>query len=467
MKRSRYYFKAVLMCVIAFLSSCQVSPQYTPPTTCAPVEWKRTQKCESSPPKVEHWWEVFNDCQLNYLEWQALTANYDLFAAFERVKQARALAGVSKSELYPHLNLEPFYINQGILYRLYGKQFRNIIREHRRTNQLPFVVNYELDLWGKLQRAYESALWNLGAEEEAFQGFLLILTTDLAASYFHLRSLDTEIVLFEATIQSRAKAYEIIKDRYEEKITDYSDVSRAEFEYKNTVAQCFRAQRLRDLEENKIAVLLGVPPSNFKIPPMQLQNYLPIIPEGLPSSILLRRPDIAEAERRIASKHASMGVAYASFFPSISLTGILGFSSPELRDFMSWKSRLWTMGANALQPIFDAGFLCSNLKFAVSKFREADDAYRQTVLKAFQDVEDALANLDGLKNEYESIEQAVRAAKTTYQIASDRYYTGVTFYLDVVDSERQELDSQRHLIALLGERYAATVQLIKALGGCW
>ncbi len=457
--------QAILLIIIPFLSCCQIGPKYYPPESYVPEEWKHSENTNQSIQNVDNWWEVFEDEKLNEIECQALRNNMNVYAAFERIIQARALAGIARSDTIPQLNLEPSYANEGILYMLYDPL--RIMREHRRRNQIPFTLNYEIDLWGKLEKAYESAALNVEAEIEAFNTSILMLTTDLASSYFRIRTLDADINFLKKTTQARKKAYEILKSRYDAKIINSSDVSRAEFEYKNTQAKYYKSLRLRDLEENKIAVLLGLPASDFNIETIPLDKPPPVIPSGLPSDILLLRPDIAQAERRIASDHAMIGVAYASFFPSISLTGFLGYSSPELKDFLSWKSRLWGIGASAFQPIFDGGRLSSNLELAKSKFREADDVYQQQVLTAFQEVEDALADLEGLKNEYESLEMAVFAANKTFKIASDRYNKGVTFYLDVVDSERQELDAERNLIELLGQRYAATIQLIKSLGGCW
>ncbi len=442
-----------------------MAPPYKEPVTWVPENWKYAESTQETSQEFNNWWEVFDDENLNALEAQALSNNKDVYAAFERIVQARALACIARSETFPQLNLEPAYTNEGILYMLYDPV--RVLREHRRTNRLPFVLNYELDLWGKLKNAYKSAYLSAEAEKEAFRTSILILTTDLALNYFQIRTYDANISLLEKTTNANKKQYELLKLRYEGKIIDYADVSRAELEYKNTEAQYFQAQKLRSLEENKMAVLLGIPASEFNIEPKPLQDAPPEIPPGVPSDILLQRPDIAQIERIRASNNAKIGVARASFFPSISLTGILGYSSPELTDFLRPRSHLWGIGADALMPIYDAGRLGCNLEYAMSQFREADAEYQQQVLKAFQEVEDALANLDGLKNEYESIFQSVRAAKNSYNIAADRYFKGVTFYLDVVDTERQALDAERNMIELLGQQYTATVQLIKALGGSW
>lgn len=460
--------KPILLALwVGLFLGCQVARNYVPPATAVPDAWKHSPEMEqqASAQKCEPWWKIFNDETLNEYEALALENNYDLHIAFDRVIQARALAGAAASELYPHLNLEPYYHNRDVLWMKFGPT--TVLREHRRRNHFPIVLRYELDLWGKIRKAYEAAELSWEAEVEALRVALLILTSDVAVSYFKIRMYDAETVLLSRTLDARRKAYEIEKSRYDAKIADYTAVSQAEYEYKNTEAKYYDIMRQRDFEENKMAVLLGLFASDFAMAAKPLENIPPLVPVGLPSAVLLQRPDIAEAERVMASEHALIGVAYASFFPSISLTGALGYSSPELKDFLRWKSRYWQLGADFFQTIFDAGLLISNFELAIAKFREAYDAYKQTVLVAFQEVEDALADLEGLGKEYQSVEDAVKAAQNTYRIASDRYKKGVTFYLEVVDSERQELEAQRALIELLGLRYIGTVELIKSFGGSW
>ena len=192
-----------------------------------------------------------------------------------------------------------------------------------------------------------------------------------------------------------------------------------------------------------------------------------MIPVGIPSAILLQRPDLAEAERKMAADHGLIGVAYASFFPSLSLTGVLGFSSPELKDFLKWKSRLWSFGVDSFLPLFDGGLRRSQLMFAFSKFRQTRDEYQQLVFQVFQEVEDALISLEQLDKEYQNIEQSVAAAKEVFQIASDRYDAGMNSYLEVSLSQRDQIESEKELIELLGARYDSTIQLIKSIGGSW
>ena len=448
------------------LSNCQVGPNYTNRKINAPEEWK-------NPPPLagdvcdygENWWSFFQDDLLTELIETALENNRDFFAAYERIVQARAIAGERFSDLLPDLSFQPSFHDQITLYRQFDPT--RITRAHIRRQATPIVLNYEIDLWGKYRKAYESAADTIEAEYEAFKTTLLLLTTDLAQSYFRVRMLDAEIDYYQNEIKALQDAVDITTSRYELQTDDYSPVARAKLDLSNTKASYEEAVRERGVEENRVAMLAGLAAPNFHLEPLPLGGAPPLIPVGLPSSILLQRPDLAEAERRMASEHALIGVAYASFFPTLSLTGILGFSSPELKDFLKWRSRLWSIAAESFLPIFDGGLRRSQLMFAFAKFREARDHYLQMVVQVFQEVEDSLVSLEQLDKEYIEIQDSVDSAQEVFQIAHDRYDVGMNSYLEVTLSERDKIESQIELIELLGDRYFATIQLIKSIGGSW
>lgn len=455
-----------------------MGPSYEPPLTHTPDDWKHEQQTEIAPlPEVCYWWELFDDELLNGLEALALQNNNDLYAALDRVAQARAIAGIARADLYPQLNLNPGYSNEAVLSKLFGASAiplppntpapPTLIREHQITNILPLNLSYELDLWGQIRSTYQSARYHAQAQQAAFYTTMLVLTADVADSYFRLRTLDAQLDMYAETIETRKQALGITKSRYEGKLVNYSDVSRAMLELTNAEADYYQTSWQRDVEEDRIAVLIGMPASELQIEHSPLRGNPPAIPAGIPSDLLIQRPDIAEAERTRASDQALIRVAYASFYPSISLTGVLGFSSPDLRHFLSWKSRLWGVGVNAAQMIFDGGRKESNLDLAWARFQEADREYQQIVLEAFQEVEDALSAIEWYYLAAQKLAESVSAATTTLDIASDRYFQGVTFYLDVVDSERDKLIAQRAYIAMQGLRFSATIHLIKALGGRW
>lgn len=456
--------------IFIILVGCQVGPTYQSPNPYAPKEWKH--KAASSIETQEslcNWWEVFKDETLNDLELQALANNQNLYAAMERVFEARALAQAALSNLYPQISLPPSYSNQDVLAKLFGAKPPTpaFLREHQITNLLPLSVTYEVDLWGMLYSNFQAAYYYAESQDAAFRAALLTLTADLADSYFRLRILDAKIDLYRNTIDTRKIALEINQARYQMMLDDYESVSRAALDLTNVEADYFEAIRQRDIEENRIALLIGAPASDFNLPHSPLDIAPPDIPAGIPSDVLLQRPDIAAAERLRASENAQIRVAYAAFFPSFSLTAALGFSSPDLKHFLTWKSRYWALGGALNQSLFDGGQRLANLELACAHFREADDVYQQQVLAAFQEVEDSLGNIEQYYKQAEKLSDSVGSAGTTYAIARDRYSQGVTLYLDVVDSERDLLNAQRSLLTVEGLRFSSTIHLIKALGGMW
>lgn len=458
-----------------FLASCNIGPQYQYPEIEVPEEWKRFNDQEREEDSYCNWWEIFKDEKLNELIDQALANNYDLKAAIERIIQARAQAGIAVSSLYPQITLNPSYSNEIYLTKAYGANAVNqgpkipipLFREHLLSYMLPVNLSWELDLWGELRNIYYSAVYQAQAQEEAYDGLALLITTDLADRYFRLRSADQQIDLYLTTIETRQKALKINQDRYELKIINYDAVSQAELDLANVEADYYEASRIREQLENSIATLIGVPSSLFFIDHNPLVGDPPLVMASLPSEVLLQRPDLRKLERQAASNHALVKAAYGAFFPSFSLTGALGFSSPDLRHFLSWISRYWQVGAGADQTIYDGGYLCSNLKLQWAKFREADDIYRNQVLTALEEVNTGLSDIEWLSKEADKLEEAVDASSTTYRIAYDRYFEGIGYYLPVVDAERDELNAKRSLNNVQSLRYSAAIQLIKALGGAW
>jgi len=464
----------ILWTVIMMMTSCQLGPKYRTPSPIVPCEWKSETK-ELPVPEVDYWWEIFGDETLNNLECSAIKYNPDLYVALERVVEARALAGVSRANLFPQVNLTPIYNDSMYLTQFQGPnngtgtEALSLVpfRIHQFDYEMPLNLSYELDLWGTYRGQYRSAVYSAQAQADAYYAALLTLTADLAAAYFQLRGLDAQLDLLETTMKVRKDAYEVNQSRWDAGLVNYTDVTRAALEYSNAEAQMYDAQRLRAIQENAIAVLTGMRPSQMTIAHDALNALPPEIPAGLPANVLLKRPDIAQAEREIASQHALIGVAYAAFFPQISLTGTVGFLSPDIRYFLDWKSRLWSMGANAVQMIFDGGRDFSNLNAAWAAFCEASGTYQSLVLTALQEVEDSLLSLEWQALQYGSLQKSVQFAKLTTELSTERYLRGLVNYLDVVDSERAELEVELSAINVLTLRYISTVQLVKAIGGGW
>jgi len=468
-------FKALSILLI-LLAGCRLGPRYELPPLDIPEEWKYAEQTLPNIPCNCFWWEVFEDGILNELEAQAVANNPNLYVALERVAEARALAGVSRADHFPQLSLNPGYSNTATLFKLYGISgipaitalgIKPIVRAHEMQYYLPLNLTYEIDLWGKLQGQFDSAVFNAQAKEEAFRTSLLTLTTDLAANYFNLRALDAEIQLLEETVALRQKSLDLTSSRYRAGLTNQIDVTRASLELSNVEAELQDTIRQRTLFENGIATLAGVPASLFNLAANPLHQPPPTIPSGIPSGILLQRPDIAELERNMASEHALIGVAYASYLPSLSLTGAIGYFSPTYKDFMTWFSRYWSFAGGSVQPVFDGWRISSNVAASWARFGEASASYQQQVLTAFQEVEDALSSIERREKQAQDLNHSAQFSTQTTHLTTRRYTSGLVNYLDVVDSERSELDAKRNLAILLGQRYISTIDLIKALGGSW
>ena len=472
-----HYAFSISLILFFWMASCSVGPAYTPPCIEVPSNWKNSQDeaCENcqSPEEedvyyFEHWWEIFGDEKLNELELEALENNRDLFVAWERIEEAHGLMGIAAADLYPQLTINPLFTNTEELIKVFGGLLpKNLIRAHELLYFLPLNLNYQVDLWGQIRDQYDSATYDWEAQIEAFNGTMLTLTANLATAYYQLRAADAQEDLLLATLKTREKAFEITKARYEGEISFYSDVSQAGEEVASVQAQYYEVVRQRALLEDQVAVLIGAPASEFCLEHNPLTGLPPCIPEGIPSEVLIRRPDVAQAELEAMSENALVKRAYSLFFPSLSLTASGGSESPLARQFLKWNSRYWMIGAGSNQIVFDGFRTSSNLEAAIARFKEASGTYQQTVLIAFQEVEDSLADLDSFAKQYNSTSTAVDFAQKAYQLYLDRYNSGITYYIDVVNTERDLLAFQINLNNLRGFRFVSTIQLVKALGGGW
>jgi outer membrane protein, multidrug efflux system len=462
------------------------------------------------PPRLEdirrdlsNWWEIFQDPVLNQLEEQALDSSYTLWAALERVIEARAQARINFSPLLPGINFDPSFSRTGSLFQnpLTGLDTGNMgsttpsssypsssaaaaatganslssllssfprdFRFVQTQYLIPLNLNYEVDLWSQLKNTYYASLMDAQAVSQAYLSVLLSLTADVASAYFQLRGLDAQQDVVERNIRVRQEAVDLNTARYKAGLIVYLDVSRAQVELARAHSDANDVRRMRGLQENLLATLVGVPAPIFSVPFDPVIIPPPVIPTGLPSELLCRRPDIAEAERNLASAYLQVGVAYANFFPSLNLTAALGFESPFADQLFSWRSRYWQVGWNVMQTVFDAGRNEANLDLYQARFREAMANYQEQVLEAFKDVEDALVNLRGYAHQAQDLAIALQSARVTLELSQLRYYRGLINYLDVVDAERQLLEIEQTSVLVLGNRYVSTVMLIRALGGGW
>lgn len=463
--------KIVLLGLI--LSGCQVGPQYQRPEISVANSWKNQQiyltegGITTVQPQVEYWWEVFQDPKLSNLIAQAINNNPSLLAASHRVEQARDFSKVAKSRLFPQLNFDPSASNSPLRAHSFGSTSNpppTLIKNHIDEYNLPLTLLYELDFWGKWRGQYKSAQFLAEAEAESYQTSLLFLTTDLANAYFQLRIQDAQIELFRKILSTRETALNIQQSRYDTQLINYIDVTVYQTDYSIVEAEYYDALRKRSLFENQIAVLVGVSPSEFKLDSMPLEELPPEIPATVPALVLLRRPDLAKQERKMAAIHAEINVAYASYFPSIDLAGVFNFLS---NNFVKTVKNRWLIGSNLTQILFDAGGRSSNVELFTAKFNEALASYQEKILVAFQEVEDSLVSLEWVANEMASIDATINATQIAYQIALDRYKFGLSSYLGAANNERMTLDQQRLSLQLLSQRYLHTIHLIKSIGGGW
>ena len=448
-----------------------VGPDYKAPTNSAPAAykaadlgaWKQGQPLDAVPKGT--WWRVFGDQTLNELETQALTSNQNLKAAVARVDQARGTARVARGEFLPSLNLDPSFERQ----RYSSNQVPSFGNLTASTFRAPIDLSYEVDLWGRVRRSFESARADAQASLANYYGVLLTLQSDVAVNYFSIRALDAEIATVTGTVNLRKEQVDLVRSRFDGGIGNELDVARAETELATTEADAASLAQRRAELENAIAILAGKNPSTFTLA-ANTNSWAPQppeIPAGLPADLLERRPDVSEAERQLASANARIGISKAAFFPVLTLTGSGGFVSGDIDSLFKWDSRTWSIGPSLSLPLFAGGRNRANLQRSKAAFEESVALYRQRVLVAFGEVENSLSGIHYLNVQAEAQQRAVTNARRAADLATDRYRSGIVSYLEVVDASREALLSERANAQLNGQRLIASVQLIKALGGGW
>ena len=401
------------------------------------------------------------------MEYRALIANHELQAAFAVVNQSRAVARIARADFFPTLDANPAFRRE----RFSPNQEPSFGSITANTFRMPLDLSYEIDLWGRVRRGFESARAEAQAAQAAFHNVLLTLQADLAQNYFRLRALDAELAVLEGTVALRNDQLGIVNSRLDTGLGTELDVARARTELATSEAE-LASVKLRRVElENAIAILVGETPSSFTLARYQnaegWKSVPPAVPPGLPSNLLERRPDIAEAERQLAADNARIGVAKGAFFPALRLTGSGGYMSAEMDSLFKWDSRFWSIGPSISLPIFAGGRNKANLRRSRARFEESVANYRQRVLVAFGEVENALAGIQLLAERAAAEERAVASARRARDLAAESYATGLTSFLDVIDADRVALQTQRAAVQTTGQRHLAAVQLIKALGGGW
>ena len=496
--------------VASWLAGCAVGPNYSgppKPETPDPARyknadaygrWKRAQPADNDPRGP--WWVVFHDPDLTRLETAAVANNQDLRQSVARIEESRAQTRVVAADFFPNAEFNGSAIRQrtsntepeqrgmtvGGLGSLAGGGAGGMTggaasggsssltltqQPLTRTYNLfhvPADLNWEIDIFGRVRRSYEAARATLQAQEADAQNVRLSVTANVATGYYNLRALDAEIGVLDDTIKFRKDALFIANERLQAGLSSELDVQREKSELAGNEADRAGVERTRAEMENALATLVGQPASSFRMARRTLVGVKPPrIPAGVPSQLLERRPDVAEAERNLAAANARIGVAVAAFFPRVNLTGAAGFESASVGQLFNWESTIWQIGPNVQLPIFEGGRNVANLRAARAQYNEGVARYRGQVLVAFQDVESALSDLRTLAVQAAAQDRAVAAARRTLELSNDQYKKGAVTFLDVVDAERSVLSSERSAAQLLGQRMQATVQLIKSLGGGW
>lgn len=458
---------ALALAGAACVTGCRIGPDYQRPPVDTPADWRWKPAEPSDDQARGPWWTVFQEPPLDELEERAAAGNLGLQAAFARVEQARATARVSKADFYPAINGTA----QWARYRTSGNAPSPVgfpIPSFTLDQwQVPLDLSYELDLWGRVRRSFEAARNLALSAEAARQAVLLALQADVAATYFTLKSLDRETALLEQTVTVRREALGVFQLRRDAGMLTDFEVQRGQVEVSSAEADLELARRLRAIEFNQLAVLCGQPPATFQMEIPTNTPPLPVIAADLPSSLLERRPDVAQAERLLAARLAEIGVAKGAFFPSLRLTASGGLLSGELDDLFAWDSRTWTLGPSLSVPVFAGGRNRAGLERAQAVYDEALAEYRQAVLVAFREVEDSLVAIAFLAKEVGAREAAAGSATAAARHALARYQAGSVNFLDVVDAEQARLASQLAYERALRQQKLAAVRLLKALGGGW
>jgi outer membrane protein, multidrug efflux system len=452
------------------LAGCAVGPKYQRANVQSPPAWKTEGPWREAAPKDAipkgAWWEVFRDDELNRYEQQLLAANQSLIAARERLNEARSLARVASAGLFPVANVDP----GGSRTRYSGNRPENTepgVALTQSAYQIPFAVNYEVDLFGRARKTLQAANASLQGTAADLQNVQLVLTAELAADYFNVRELDAEYAVVQESVDIEQKGLVLVTHRHEGGVASGLDLAQQQTLLDSTITQLSLLLQQRAQFEHAIAMLTGTPAPAFSVPVAPLNTTPPPVPLGMPSDLLERRPDVATAERNMAQENALVGVAKTSFYPQFTISGTGGFQSISIGSLVSAPSTFWSLGGDLLQPIFNGGRNRASYAAAKSAYDESVANYRESVLTAFQQVEDGLSGLNTLSQAASSQSTAVSDARRALDIANDRYVGGLTTFLDVITAQTVLLNNQRLSAQLLGQQMVTSVYLVKALGGGW
>ena len=457
--------------IVLFLGGCTVGPNYKRPTAPVAAKWDVTPPWREADPKDSipktSWWSLFHNDELDGLETELLASNQTLAASIATLDQARAAAQIQNAANFPTIGVAPSF--GGERYSANRPTGSNIPLNNVTQGNfaIPFSVSYEVDLVGKRRRTIEAAQASYQATAADLENVRLLLTSELAADYFTLRQFDTEIGILNRTVQALQKGLDLVKSRHAGGVASGLDVAQEETLLNTTRTQATLLQQQRKQYEDAIAVLVGKPAPDFHLPPRELNAEPPNVDTTIPTDVLERRPDIAEAERRMAVTNAQIGIAKSAYYPSLVLFGQGGWNSTNISNLLSAPSGFWAVGANVAQNIFSGGAVRSSVQYSEAGYNNSVALYRGTVLNAFREVQDNITGLQILDSARQSQADAVASARRQLDLANSRYVGGLVNYLDVVSAQQNLLSNEQQAAVIQGQRLVTSVLLVKALGGGW
>ncbi len=459
---------ALLALAVALPVGCAVGPDYRKPEMQAPAAYKENVDWKVAQPQENvvrgAWWKIFRDPQLDALLEQINISNQSVAAAEAQYRQALAVVRANRAGYFPTVTAGAQATRS---LRSSNTSSVAVVTSEANDFLVTGTASWEPDIWGKVRRTVEAGQAGAQASAADLESIRLSMQALLAQDYFQLSALDAQKKLLDETVAAYQRSLELTRNRYANGVASRAEVLQAETQLKSTQAQAIDLGVQRSQLEHAIAVLIGKPASMFSIPVTPLSAKPPAIPAGIPSELLERRPDIAAAERRVAAANAQIGVAEAAYYPSILLGATGGFESSDLSNWLSWPSRLWSIGLSLSQTLFDAGLRSAQTDQARAAYDATVASYRQTVLTGFQEVEDNLAALRILEEESRVQGEAVTAARRSVELSRNQYKAGTISYLDVVVVQAILLVNERTAVEIEGRRMVASVLLVKATGGGW
>jgi NodT family efflux transporter outer membrane factor (OMF) lipoprotein len=466
-RRTKLRLATSFTSITLLLTACTVGPDYVRPQAPTSAGYKEAEGWKVAQPQDNiargKWWEMYGDFELNALEAQVQIANLNVAQAEAAYRQARAVAQQARAAYFPTLA-----IGASVTRTRQSNNVGRVVSQSTFTDyQLPIDLTWELDLWGRVRRNVESQQANAQASAADYENIQLSAQAELAQDYFLLRALDTQKQLLDASAAAYDKSLQLTKNRYSGGVASRADVAQAETQLRTTQAQAIDVTVQRAQLEHAIAILIGKPPSEFSLPPATLAALPPAVPTGVPSTLLERRPDIASAERRVAAANAQIGVAIAAYYPTVTLGASFGFESVDASKWLQFPSRFWSIGPSVSQTVFDAGLRRAQTAEARAVYDQNVAVYRQTVLTSFREVEDNIAALRILEHEAQVQADAVKAAEESVSLTTNQYKAGIVSYLNVVVAQTAALSNEQTAVNIQNRRLAASVLLIKALGGGW